>query len=115
MGELNCHINGWKVHLKSFSGSKANQLNHHRIPNMEEHQYDAAAIHVEINDLPKGMSNNARMVTVENICNNILEIALFCRNHNIGKVFISSVAYNSKVSNELTKQLNDLLYKRCIE
>ena len=53
MGELNRHINGGKVHLKSFPGSKANQLNHHTIPILEEHQYDAAAIHVGINDLLK--------------------------------------------------------------
>ena len=52
---------------------------------------------------------------VDSICNDILEIALRCRNHNIGEVFISSVAYSSKVSNELIQQLNNLLYKRCIE
>ena len=95
MGELNRHINGGKVHLKSFPGSKANQLNHHTIPLLEEHQYDAAAIHV----------------TVDSICNDILEVALRCRNHNIGEVFISGVAYGSKVSNELIQQLNNLLYK----
>ena len=112
MGELNHHINGRKVHLKPFPGSKANQLNHHTIPILEEHQCDAAAIHVGINDLLKGMPNN---VCVDSICNDILEIALRCRNHNIGEVFISSVAYSSKVSNELIQQLNNLLQKRCIE
>ena len=110
MGELNRHINGGKVYLKSFPGSKANQLNHNMI--LEEHQYDAAAIHVGINDLLKGMPDN---VTVDSICNDILEIVLRCRNHNIGEVFTSSVACSSKVSNELIQQLNNLLYKRCIE
>ena len=115
MGELNCHVNGGKVHLKSFPGSKAKQLNHHTIPILEEHQYDAAAIHVGINDLLKGMSNNVT-VTVDSICNDIFGIALRCRNHNIDEVFISSVAYSSKVSHELImQQLNDLLYKGCIE
>ena len=52
---------------------------------------------------------------VDSICNDILEIALRCRNHNISEVFISSVAYSSKVSNDLIQQLNNLLYKRCIE
>ena len=73
MGELNRHINGGKVHLKSFPGSKANQLNHHTIPILEEHQYGAPAIHVGINDLLKEMPNN---VTVGSICNDILEITL---------------------------------------
>ena len=39
---------------------------------LEEHQYEAAAVHVGINDLLKGMPNN---VTVDRICNDILEIA----------------------------------------
>ena len=54
-------------------------------------------------------------VTVDSICNDIVEIALCCRNHNVSEVFISSVAYSSKVSNELRQQLNDLLYRKCIE
>ena len=85
MGELNCHINGAKIHLKSFPESKAKQLNYHTIPILGEHQYDAAAIHVEINDLLKGMPNN---VTVDSTYNDILEITLSCQSYNIG---VSSV------------------------
>ena len=51
------------------------------------------------------MSNNVT-VTVGSICNEIFEIALRCRNHNIGEVFISVF---------ITQQLNDLLYSRCID
>ena len=58
------------------------------------------------------MFNNVTVI-VENICNDIFEIALRCRNHNIGEVFISSVAYSSKVSYELIQQLNDFLYRGC--
>ena len=114
MGELNRYINGGKVNLKSFPGSEAKQLNHHTIPVLEEHQYDVAAVHVGINDLLKGMSNNVT-ITVDSICNDIFEIASRCHNHNIGEVFISNVAYSSKVSNGLIQQLNDLLYNGCIE
>ena len=87
-------------------------MNHHTIPILEEHQYDAATIHVEINDLLKRVPNN---LTVDSICNDILEITLRCCNHNSGEVFISSVAYSSTVSHELTQQLNYLLYSRCKE
>ena len=100
MGELNCYKNDGKVYLKSFSGLKTNQLNYNAIPILEDYQYNAVANHIGINDLLKGMPNN---VIVDSICNNILEIALRCHNHDIGKMFISSVAYSSKVSNELTK------------
>ena len=101
IGKLNRHINGGKVHLKSFPGSKAKQLNLHKIPILEEHQYEASAIHVGgINDLLKGLSNSVT-VTVNSICNDIFEISLGCRNYNIGEVFISSVAYSSKVNHLL--------------
>ena len=74
MGEINYYINGGKVHLKLKT--KTNQLNHHVIPNLEEHQYDTASIHVGINNLLKEMPNN---VTVESICNaSLIAILLRC-------------------------------------
>ena len=54
------------------------------IPTLEEREYDRAKIHVRINDLLKGDLN----VSPDRICNDILEIALLCRNYNIGKKFI---------------------------
>ena len=84
MAELNRHMNCGKIHLKSFPGSKAKQLNHHTIHILEEHQYVAAAIYVRINDLLRGMSNNVTL-TANSICNDIFETALRCRIHNIGK------------------------------
>lgn len=54
------------------------------IPTLEERQCDCAKIHVRINDLLKGDLN----VSPDRICNDILEIALLCRNYNIGKKFI---------------------------
>lgn len=72
------------IDLKPFSGSTAKQVNHHMIPTLEERQCDRATIHVRINDLLKGNLN----VSPDRICNDILEIALLCRNYNIGKKFI---------------------------
>ena len=98
--------------LLIFTAVTVANLHHHTIPMLEEHQYNTAAIHDGINDILKGMPNN---VTVDSICNDIFEVALRCRNDNIGEVFISSVAYSSKASNALIQQLVDLLYKGCIE
>ena len=39
--EFNKYLNGGIAHLKSFRGSKAKQMDHHVIPILEEHQYDA--------------------------------------------------------------------------
>ena len=49
MKQFNSHINGGKVYLKAFPGAKADQLNHHVKPSLEEYEYDAAIIHVGIN------------------------------------------------------------------
>ena len=49
MGEFNSFIEK-DVSLKAFSGAKARQLNH-TILLLEDSTYDAAAIHVGINDL----------------------------------------------------------------
>ena len=59
-----------------------------------KHQYNTAVIHVGINDLLKGMPNN---VIAYSIYNDILEIALHCLNHNIGR---SSFQVLTTVSSE---------------
>ena len=111
MGELNRHFKIRKVHLKSFAGSKAQQLIYHTLRMLEEHLYDAAWIHVGINNLLKGTQNPS----IDSICNGINYIALRCGNHSINKVFISSIAYSTEVNSELIQQLNEQLYEECIE
>ena len=44
---------------------------YHTVPTLEEHQYDAAAVHVGINDFLKGIPNN---VAVDGICDDILKL-----------------------------------------
>ena len=48
---FNAAVRGGRVHRKSFPGSKAVQLNHHTKPTLQEYTYDAAIIHVGINDI----------------------------------------------------------------
>ena len=100
-----------KILLKFFPGSKAKQLKHHTIPRLEEHQYVSTTIHVGIHALLKGTLN----VSVDSICNDIVESALRCRNHNLGKLFISSIAYGTKANSDLIQQVNRQLYTTCLE
>ena len=51
MRKVNSSINRANVQLKSFPGCKAMQLDHHTIPVLQVQYYDAAGIHVGINDL----------------------------------------------------------------
>ena len=42
MREFNKHLEEEIAHLKAFPASKAQQLNHHSIPIVQEHEYDGA-------------------------------------------------------------------------
>ena len=107
MEEFNSFVKEGEVYLKAFPGAKANQLNYQTIPAIQGNNYDAAAIHVGINDL---LSSNK---SVNDICRDIISIGLRCRSNNISKVFISSIAYSSKIDTVLMKRLNKALYDEC--
>ena len=107
MGKFNSCINGANVQLKSFPGCKAMQLDHHTIPTLQEQYYDAAGIHVGINDL----LNSSSKKSVDEICDDIIKIALRCSSHNIATIFISSIAYSTKVNLQLIRNLNGLLHE----
>ena len=79
--EFNNHLEEGIAHLKAFPGSKSQQLNH-SIPILQEHEYDRAIIHVGINDLIKNPNENK---DTAKIARDVINIALRCQNHNIGK------------------------------
>ena len=66
-------------------------------------------IYVGINDL----LNSSSKKSVDEICDDIIKIALRCRSHNIATIFISSIAYSTKVNLQLIHNLNGLLYNAC--
>ena len=107
MEEFNSFVKEGEVYLKAFPGAKANQLNYQTIPIIQGNNYNAAAINVGINDL---LSSNK---SVNDICRDIISIGLRCRSNNISKVFISSIAYSSKINTVLMQRLNRALYDEC--
>ena len=109
MGKFNSCINGANVQLKSFSRYKAKQLNHHISPILQDQYYDAAGIHVGIND----RLNSSSKKSVNKICDDIIKIALRCSSYNIATIFISTIAYSTKVNLQLFRILNGLLYNAC--
>ena len=92
MKEFNKNLNGSIVYLKPFPGSKTKQMDHHAIPNLEEHQYDAAVIHAGISYLLKSRTN----INVSEVAKDNINIALLCRSHNIATIFISNIVCNTK-------------------
>ena len=112
MREFNNHLEEGIAHLKAFPGSKSQQLNHHSIPILQEHEYDGAIIHVGINDLIKNPNENK---DTTKIARDVIDIALQGRIHNISTVFISSIVYSTKVNYQLLCKLNNLLHEECVK
>ena len=106
MEEFKSFFKESEVYLKAFPRAKENQLNYQTIPVNQGTNYDAAAIHVGINDL---LSSDK---SVKDICKYI-SIGLRFRSNNISKVFISSISYSSKTNTVLMQRLNRALYDAC--
>ena len=112
MREFNNHLEEGIAHLKAFPGSKSQQLNHNSIPILQEYEYDRAIIHVGINDLIENPNENK---DATKITRDVIDIALQCRSHNIGTVFISSTVYSTKVNYELLCKVNNFLHEECVK
>ena len=112
MREFNNHLEEGIAHLKAFPGSNSQQLNHHSIPILQEYEYDGAIIHVGINDLIKNPNENKNATK---ITRDVIDIALQCRSHNIGTVFISSIVYSAKVNYDLLCKVNNFLHEECVK
>ena len=97
-------MNRGRIHLKAFPGARAKHLNHYLVPSLEEHEYDCAIIHVGINDILRHKNENE----LKNLPEDILKIANSCRNHNINKVFVSSILPSLRTSIDIEKINNEL-------
>ena len=104
MKDLNSRVKGGKIHLKSFRGAKASQLNHYIKPTLKEYKYDCAITHVRINDIFWSENNT----DINNLPDSILEIANTCQNYNIGKIFISDLLPSKRTKFSIS-QINETL------
>ena len=76
---------GRRIYIKAFPGAVSSQLIHYFLPTLEEHSYDAASIHVIINDILRSKDPN----DLDDLPDNVIKVGKICQNHNIGKIFIS--------------------------
>ena len=78
--EINRQIPGGKTHLKAL-GAKSTQLNHYVTPTLEEYSYDAAIIHVGINDILRSKNSDE----IYKLPGNIINVGNTCQKYNIAK------------------------------
>ena len=82
--KINRQIQGGRTHVKAFPGAKSTQCNHYITPTMEEYNYDAAIIHVGINDI-LGFRHCEEL---GKFSGNIIKVGDTCQKYNIGKTYI---------------------------
>ena len=81
-------------------------------PSLNNYQPDAVVIHIGSNDVSFGNLRNE--TAVKNIAENIIKIALLCKEYGVSEVVVSSILpkRNIKLS-KLIRQVNDILYDLC--
>ena len=92
--EINRQIQGGRIHVKAFPGAKSTQRNHYITPTMEEYSYDAAIIHVGINDILRFRHCDE----LDQFPGNITKVGDTCQKYNIGKIYIYIYIYISNIS-----------------
>ena len=103
--EINRQIRGGRIHVKAFPEAKSTQLNHYVTPTLEE--YDAAIIHVGINDI-------LRSKHYDELPGNIIKVGNTCQKYDTGKIYISAILPSTKTNInifDINKKLRDLFMK----
>ena len=108
--EINRQIQGGRIHVKAFPGAKSRQLNHYVTPTLEEYSYDAAIIHVGINDILRSKHYDE----LDKLPGNIIKEGNICQKYNIGKIYISAILPSTRLNInifDINKKLHDLCMK----
>ena len=111
--EINRQIQGGRIHVKAFPGAKSTQLNHYVTPTLEEYSYDAAIIHVGINDILRPKHDE-----LHKLLENIIKVENTCQKYNIEKIYISAILPSTRTNiniYDINQKLRDLCMKHKFE
>ena len=88
--EINRQIRGCRIHVKAFPGAKSTQLNHYVTPTLEE--YDAAIIHVGINDILRSKHYDE----LDKLPGNIIKVGNTCQKYDTEKYIYQQYFHQQK-------------------
>ena len=92
--EINRQIQGGGIHVRASPGAKTTQLNHYVTPTLEEYSYDAAMIHVSINNILRSKHYDE----LDKLPGNIIKLENTCLKSNIEKIYISDILPSTKTN-----------------
>ena len=100
-----------KSYIKCFGGGTVEELSYYVIPSLLKQQPDYVVLHIGSNNISfKDLSANLRK-----LANDIIDIANVCYQHNVKKVFISSILVKKSIRlSSMINQLNDMLEESCL-
>ena len=101
-------LDNFIIRKECFPGKTSRHIKYYVHPSLEGENYDAAIIHVGVNDFL-----NDRNSSIENLLNNIKEITNQCRAHHVTKIFISSLLVCPLLRKGLVEEINAALSKFC--
>ena len=103
-----------KGNIKFFSGAKTLDLEHYIKPTLNNNRPDAVIIHVGSNDI--NFRNFSCDTAANDIAENIIKVALLCKEYGVNEVIISSILPKSNIKlSKLIRQVNGRLFDLCRE
>ena len=88
--EINRQIQGGRIPVKALPRAKLIQLNHYVTPTLKECSYDAAIIHISINNILRSKHYDE----LDKLSGNIIKVENNCQKYNIEKIYISNTSIN---------------------
>ena len=105
---INKQVKGGRIYIKAFLGAKSTQFNHYVLPTLEEYSYDAAIIHVGINDILR----SKEFSDLNDLPENVIKVRKICQSHNIGKIFISGITPSTRTNADISN-INKKISTKC--
>ena len=84
-----------KFTSKHSPGAKSTQLIQYITPTLEKYSYDAAIIHVGINDLLRPKHDE-----LDKLPGNIIKVGNTCQKYNTGKIYISAILPSTRINHQ---------------
>ena len=100
-----------RARFKHFPGASSKDLLHYIDPTLEEQNFEAAIIHIGINDIL--YDSSLRQINLP--LQNIREIGKKCMSYKVKYVFISSLTFNNRISHKLLSEVNEMIERVCLE
>ena len=86
-------------------------MSHYIDPTLEEQNFEAVIIHIGINDIL--CDSSSRQINL--LLQNIKEIGKKCKNYKVKYVFISSSTFNTRISQKLLNEVNEMIERVYLE